>query len=121
MTKTPYEQARQMYWDAQTGFRQYAMAEFIRLIPEGISAVLLDFNDADPPRLSVAQYRDNDGQRVDPDEWSEEHEGPEDESLFHTLDEIASDMEYAHWDEASGSLFRTDDNMYFIIRKDGAY
>lgn len=118
VTKTPYELARDNYWEVQSRFRQTSIAEIQRLIPDGIAAVILDFNDADPPRLSVDRYLADDGELIHPDEWSEQNEDEGDDSLYHRLDEIADCMEFAHWDEARSVLFRTPDADRFIIHKE---
>lgn len=115
--KSAYELARENYWEVQSKFRELGRAEIARLIPAPYVAALFDFNDADPPRLSLDCLITADGEKVYGEEDLDESVEVGVENLFGAIDGIASDMEYAHWDEASGVLFRTDDGMNFIIER----
>ena len=112
--QTPYEAARAGYWRVQTAFRQLAIAEAIRLMPLHVDRIILDLNDT--PRLTVVDFLDGDGESV----WNADSEtvlGWGDESLFDSIDQIASDMEVFSWDEGKSFLPRTDDGATFYIAR----
>ena len=106
-----YKADRDAYWEAQRRFRATAEAEIRRLMPEGVSAVILSINDT--PRLTVDSYVDGEGNEVDPYEW----DGAEDTADFDVLDQIAGDMEDFTWEEDDTFLMSEGDGEHFRIER----
>lgn len=111
-----YEAERASYWRAQEDFRDLAQAEMIRLMPEGIAALVIELNDADPPRLSVVAYRDPDGTDHYPEDWAD---GADDQGRYDALDQIAADLDVSDWHEADGFLFGDPDDLNrFVVERE---
>lgn len=105
MRTTNYDEARQAYWDAQTAFRREAIHAIEALIPEGVTAVVLEMSDDwTLPRLRFTRF-------IYKGDVEDEFDYEADE-----IDAIASDMEMFNYDEAH-NLLLTDGSGGFIIEK----
>lgn len=110
MSTSQYNELRDAYWNAQRAFREVAIAEIQRRMPEGVETVVLDFNDT--PRLTVVALIDAEGNDV-----LMEHDcSPE----YEDMDGAAADMEFADWDEARSYLMRHGDGIRFAIQRETA-
>lgn len=106
-----YKTKRDAYWDAQTAFRQAAIREIERLIPDEASAAVFEMSDDRTlPRVRLAHYI-VDGEPA----YEDEVEGD-----FDTIDQIASNMELFNYDEASNILLSHGDGQFIIEKEAGA-
>jgi hypothetical protein len=116
-TESPeYTAARQAYWDAQSAFRQTAVAELVRLMPDDVVAFTFAMNDdIDVQCLRSRGWIGRDGDDYDPEdhELYMENGG----GLFDLVDQIAIDMEVASWEDASNFLLRHPDRQRFILER----
>jgi hypothetical protein len=106
-----YTDMRAAYWELQREFRNAAIAEIVRLMPDGVDTVVLEVNDT--PRLAVVDMLDANGDSLQGgDYW--------DEFQHDLLDQIANDMEAYTWDEADSFLpsEAPGSSRYIITRED---
>lgn len=111
-----YERTRAAYWDALAAHRDSAIAEIKRLTPAGVAAVVLELNDADPPRLTITAYRDSNGDDWAPEGFEDGFPFESNEDAYDVVDQIAADMDVSDWHDAQSILFRDpQNNERFII------
>lgn len=98
---TPYEQQRAAYWETQRAFRDQALDEMRRIAgsSERAARVVVQLDDAMPPRLSVTRLLAADGSELYPHETGLS-------GTLEQLDQVACDMELHYSDEVDSLLMR---------------
>lgn len=119
-TSNTYKTVKQAAILAEDAFKTVALDEIVRLIPEGVTALVFSLNDT--PRLTF------DGFRVEGDHPDEEREAEEiddyigTDTLYDTLDEIAMELGFRDFEDADNWLLRLkpdSDECRWIVTPNG--
>jgi len=103
---------------AEGAFWEASISEAIRLIPDGVSALIFRINDT--PRLTFDAYLDQDGTEHEADEIDGDGDGDGDDlSLFDALDEIAMQLNVHEHDDAATWLLTYSGERFVIEREWG--
>jgi len=106
-TESPeFKAARKAFVDAEWAFRDAAMAEIRRRMPDGVDAVVFFINDT--PRLSVFDMLDADGESV-----LDEYESSD---AFEAIDTIAAELGVRDAEDADAFLIEIGDDRFVISR-----
>lgn len=120
-TSTAYQDARRAAIGAENAFRDAAVSEIQRLMPDGVIALIFALNDT--PRLAFEAFLvegDADGEEREAEEIDDFAGQP---YLYDNLDSIAMELGFRDFEDADNELMRLNpdsDEARWFVGLDGA-